>query len=287
LESFVPITGADRGPFDARALSWRAMTPPEFVETSEAQLKTLEETGRIGPYEKEYIQRNGDRRWMLFAGQRIQSDLIVEYCLDISDRKHAEQQLQLLTQELSHRVKNTLTVVEALASQTNGNTVEAFRVVFTGRLHALAQAHSILLGSQWREADLKLLVEQAMNPYRSAHRERISTQGPSIPLPPKQALGLSLILHELATNALKYGALSAEQGHLNISWQLRQNPAHNRTVRLRWEEHGGPAVQKPRNEGFGSRLVLRATEYELGGEAELSYAAEGLTCRIEFPLKEG
>jgi two-component system, chemotaxis family, CheB/CheR fusion protein len=286
-EAFLHMTGYDRGQIEARELTWRAMTPPEFVETSEAQMKTLDETGRIGPYEKQYIQRDGTRRWMLFAGQRIEPNLIVEYCLDISDRKRAEQHLQLLTQELSHRVKNTLTVVAALASQTNGKTVEAFREVFTGRLHALAQAHSILLGSQWREADLKLLVEQAMNPYRSAHRERISTQGPSIPLPPKQALGLSLILHELATNALKYGALSAEPGHLNISWQLRQNPAHNRTVRLRWEEHGGPAVQTPGNEGFGSRLILRATEGELGGEAELSYAAEGLTCRIEFPLKEG
>lgn len=286
-QAFLTMTGYTRAQIEARELAWRIMTPPEFVETSEAQLQTLEETGRIGPYEKEYILRDGTRRWMLFAGQRIEPNLIVEYCLDISDRKRTEQQLQLLTQELSHRVKNTLTVVEALASQTNGNTAEAFREVFTGRLHALAQAHSILLGSQWREADLKLLVEQAMNPYRSAHGERISAQGPSIPLPPKQALGLSLILHELATNALKYGALSAEQGHLNVSWQLRQNPGHSRVVRLRWDERGGPPVQTPGDEGFGSRLIFRATEYELGGEAELSYAAEGLTCRIEFPLKEG
>ncbi len=286
-EAFLHMTGCTRQQIQAREVTWRTWTPPEFVETTEAQMKTLDETGRIGRYEKEYIQGDGTRRWMLFAGQRIEPNLIVEYCLDISDRKRAEQQLQLLTQELSHRVKNTLTVVEALASQTNGNSVEAFREVFTGRLHALAQAHSILLGSQWREADLKLLVEQAMNPYRSGHGERMSIRGPSIPLPPKQALGLSLILHELATNALKYGAFSAEQGHLNVSWQLRENPSHSRMVRLRWEERGGPPVQTPDNEGFGSRLILRATEYQLGGEAELSYAAEGLTCRIEFPLKEG
>ena len=283
--AFLQMTGYTRRQIEARELTWRTITPRDFLEAIEAQMKTLEQTGRLGPYEKEYLQHDGTRRWMLAAGRRVEPNLIVQYCLDISDRKRAEQQLRLLTQELSHRVKNTLTVVEALASQTTGDTVEAFREVFIGRLHALAQAHSILLGSQWREADLKVLVEQAMNPYRTEHGERISVRGPSVALPPKQALGLRLVLHELATNALKYGALSAEHGHLTVSWQVGRNPSHERKIRLLWEERDGPPARTPDHSGFGSRLIVRATEYELGGDANLTYAAEGLTCRIEFPLR--
>jgi two-component system, chemotaxis family, CheB/CheR fusion protein len=221
---------------------------------------------------------------MLFAGADLGDGTIVEYCIDISDRKRAEQERELLAHELSHRVKNTIAIVQSLAMQTNGRlrSVEAFRETFVGRLQALARAHSLLLDAHWRSADLKTLVEQALAVYRIDHPEVVEVDGEPVALTPKQALGLSLMLHELGTNALKYGALSRDEGRLHVSWQIEQ--MSDRRIRLKWEERHGPRVEPPMEKGFGLQLIERAASYELDGNVELNFASYGLVCEVVFPL---
>ena len=159
--------------------------------------------------------------------------------VDITERKRGERERELLARELSHRVKNMLAVVQALAMQTDhSRSVEEFRDTFIGRLQALARAHSLLLDAQWRGADLKQLVEQALEAYRVDHPDMIEIEGEPVPLTANQGLGLSLVLHELATNAAKYGALSHADGTRRVSWQVEEGD-QSRRVRLRWQERGG------------------------------------------------
>ena len=284
-DAFLKMSGYAREQVERRELSWQNMTPPEHVAASERELAALEETGRIGPYEKEYILADGTRRWILFAGRRVEPDLIAEYAIDISDRKRAEEDRELLAHELSHRVKNTLAVVQALARRTTGRSVEEFRETFCGRLNALAQAHSMLLSEDWRGADLAELVRRALAPYASDGGDgRLDLEGARVAISARQALSLSLMLHELGTNALKYGALSAPQGRVRIAWQVAQLDGRRR-LRFRWQERGGPAVAPPTEDGFGSQLIQRTAEFELSGTARLDWVPEGLTCELEFPLE--
>jgi two-component system, chemotaxis family, CheB/CheR fusion protein len=175
--------------------------------------------------------------------------------------------------ELSHRVKNTLAVVQSLAMQTDGRSrsIEEYRDKFVGRLQALASAHRLLLDAHWRSADLKQLVGQALQAYRVDHPDVIEVEGEPVPLAPNQGLGLSLILHELGTNAAKYGALSHSEGRVHVWWQV-EDGEQGRRIRLRWEEQGGPEVEPPAEKGFGTRLIERACTHELDGEVELNYA---------------
>jgi two-component system CheB/CheR fusion protein len=140
----------------------------------------------------------------------------------------------------------------------------------------------MLLDAEWRAIDMRALVEHALEAYR-INTEVIAVEGEPIPLTPEQGLGLSLVLHELGTNAVKYGALSHCEGRLRVVWR-KENDAENGRVRLRWEERGGPRVGSPAEKGFGSRLIEKACTYQLNGSVELDYAAEGLICEIVFPL---
>jgi two-component system CheB/CheR fusion protein len=280
--AFLQMTGYSRDEVDARKLTWRMLTPPEWKAASEEQFDKLEVSGLIGPYEKEYLRKDGSRCWILFAGRRLDDGTVAEYCIDISARKRAEQERELLARELSHRVKNTLAVVEALASQTTGKSVKEFRDKFAGRLHALADAHGLLLDSDWHSVGLKELLLQALSAYHVDGGVQID--GPPITVTPKQALGLRLMVHELATNAVKYGALSTRKGTVHLSWQIERTGDHESRIRLRWEERGGPRVETPKEIGFGARMIRSACEYDLHGEARLDYAPEGLTCDISFPI---
>jgi PAS domain S-box-containing protein len=283
-DAFLRMSGYARSEVETRELTWRTMTPPEWIEASEAQWQGLEASGRIKPYEKQYFLKDGSRSWMLFAGASLDDGTTVEYCFDINDRKRAEAERELLARELSHRVKNTLAVVQALAMQTNGRirSVEAFRETFVGRLRALARAHSLLLDANWRSADLRTLVEQTLAAYRVDHPEAVEVLGEPVALTPQQGMGLSLMLHELGTNAVKYGALSQHEGRLRVSWRIEQ--ASDRRIRLRWAERDGPPVTPPTEKGFGLKLLERAVSYELEGEVELDFPPGGLVCELVFPL---
>jgi two-component system CheB/CheR fusion protein len=281
---FLRMTGYAREDVESRQLTWRTLTPPEWLEVSVEQMEKLATTGHLGPYEQEYFHKDGSRSWMLFAGAGLGDGTSVEYVIDISERKRAERERELLSRELSHRVKNTLAVVQALAMQTNNSgSVKEYRDKFIGRLSALARAHGVLLDAQWRDADLKQLVEQALQAYEPDRAGVIEIQGDPVPLSPTKGLGLSLIMHELATNAAKYGALARREGRVRVSWQVERGN-DGRRVRLRWAEQGVPELEPPRKRSFGTRLIERACRHELEGEVELDYAPGGLRCELVFPL---
>ncbi|MBU2533085.1 MAG: PAS domain-containing protein [Alphaproteobacteria bacterium] len=203
---------------------------------------------------------------------------------DISERKEAEAQREMLTRELSHRVKNSLAVVQALARQPGAAelTVDEYRKRFVGRIQALARAHDQLLETNWQSADLKALIESTLAPYGKIGHRSLVIDGPPVRLPPKKGLGIALVLHELATNASKYGSLSAENGELRVTWDIspQRSVPH---VFLRWEERGGPPVKADTEKGFGSKLIERVCTYELEGPAHFQFEPDGLKIDITFP----
>ncbi|MEQ8406390.1 MAG: chemotaxis protein CheB [Oceanicaulis sp.] len=202
---------------------------------------------------------------------------------DITARKADETQRELLTRELSHRVKNTLAVVQSLAMMTGRSvsTVEAFRTKFIGRLQALGVAHDLLLQTQWRYAGMADIAQQSLAAYAEAGAERVTVDGENLPLSPKQGLGLAMVLHELATNAAKYGALSSRDGALSLGWEVTRNKT-GAQISLVWREQGGPAVRAPQKPGFGATLIQRLASQDIGGTIELEYAEDGVRARLDF-----
>jgi two-component sensor histidine kinase/PAS domain-containing protein len=227
----------------------------------------------------------GHRVMVLNARKIDHLELILLAIEDVTERLCAERERELLVRELSHRVKNVFAVVQALATQTDGRmeSVEAYREAFLGRLRAMARTHGMVLDADWRGTELGALVNHAVEAYRADRPQVVVIEGEPIPLTPAQSLGLSLVLHELGTNAAKFGALSNHEGHVRISW-CKQEDQGKASVRLRWEERGGPQITPPTEKGFGSRLIEQASTLQLKGSVELDYATEGLTCCIVFPV---
>ncbi len=251
---FLHMTGYSREEVEARELTWRRMTPQEWVEVSEQEMRKLAQTGRIGPYEKEYILKDGSRSWMMFAGRQLDSGILVEYCIDISDRKHAEMERELLIHELSHRVKNVFAVIQSMAAQTRARhqSASVFREAFLGRLGALARAHCMLLDTEWQGANLDALVANAVQAYLADHPKCVETEGEPIPLTPGHSVAISMVLHELGTNAAKYGALSHSDGRLRVRGaQGRRRSGHPRRAVL----GGAGRLANRAAEGEGLRLA--------------------------------
>jgi two-component sensor histidine kinase len=203
--------------------------------------------------------------------------------VDISGRKQAEAHRELLLAELNHRVKNTLAVVQSIANQTfkGARTSPEARRAFEARLVTLSRAHDLLTQSHWENAALDDLVADTLE-ARDANRQRIALSGPRVLLSPRQALGLAMALHELFTNATKYGALSNEAGRVELVWTRSDMPVPRLT--LVWRERGGPPVTPPKSQGFGSLLLERALAQDLDGEVATEFNPEGLVCTIAASL---
>jgi two-component sensor histidine kinase len=186
----------------------------------------------------------------------------------------------LLIDEINHRVKNTLATVQSLATQTfRDGTDPASRAKFGARLVSLGRAHDVLSAKKWEGADVRDVVNTTLEPFASANPDRIVADGPSVPMSSRTVVMLSLVLHELATNASKYGALSGPAGHVTVSWMI--SPVDK--VKLYWRETGGPPVEKPQHAGFGSTLIEKGFGAQVGGSATLRFEPDGLTCALEFP----
>jgi two-component sensor histidine kinase len=189
----------------------------------------------------------------------------------------------LLIEELNHRVKNTLAIMQAIAVQTFRTASPAERGKFEGRLGALAEAHNLLSREKWQGSELQEVISRVLQPYRLNSAERVRMSGPKIPLSPRLAVVLSMIVHEIATNAAKYGALSNETGTVTLNWEVFENTGSN--LRLIWTEAGGPPVVAPAGRGFGSRLIERSARDQLGGEATVDFLPGGVvytvTCSLE------
>ena len=206
---------------------------------------------------------------------------------DIRAEKAAEQRQELLINELNHRVKNTLATVQAIATQTlrSSATDREARDAFEARLLALSKVHNVLTRENWGAVSLAEIADEVLAPHSGEEAARFRIGGPPVRLDPRMALPIAMGLHELATNAIKYGALSEPNGRVSIAWDVGRAP-EGRRLRLRWEETGGPPVSPPTRKGFGSRLIERSLSGELGAEVVLTYAPTGFVCTIDAPLPE-
>jgi two-component sensor histidine kinase len=200
---------------------------------------------------------------------------------EIERRRRGEEHQRLLINELNHRVKNTLATVQSIAAQTlrSEGDPEAVREAFTARLMALSTAHDVLTRESWEGAELAQIVASAIRPFEGV-RGRFVIDGPAVWLEPKSALAIAMALHELGVNAVKYGALTAEGGRVELSWRIPEADQ----LHLTWREAGGPSVTPPARAGFGSRLIQRGLAGELGGHAEIRFEPSGVVCEITAAL---
>lgn len=197
---------------------------------------------------------------------------------DITERKRAEERQILLAEEVDHRARNVVAVVQSIMRLTRADNIDEYIGALDGRIGALSNAHRLLAGSRWEGADLDRLVEEEFAPYRAGGSERVSARGPVVLLPPATAQTIALALHELATNAAKYGALSTSGGHVELTW--RNEPGK---LELVWVESNGPEISPPSRRGYGSRAIIAGIERQLGGVVNFDWQASGLRCTLYVP----
>jgi PAS domain S-box-containing protein len=230
------------------------------------------------------VQRpSGDIRWCLGAAAGSFDDAgrlvrIGGITVDITERKLAEARQTLLAEEVDHRARNVVAVVQSVLRLTRANSIKDFVAAVDGRIGALSNAHRLLAGSRWQGADLGRLVEEEFAAYQSEGEERVSVRGPAVLLAPAMAQTIALALHELVTNAVKYGALSSANGRVDLAWELQPD-----TIEFEWVEAGGPKVKPPKNRGYGTRIFSGGIEQQLGGVVDFQWNPEGLHCKLSIP----
>lgn len=245
--------------------------------------------GEVSEFELRVLRPDGTYRWILDRAvvfERNANGRIVKTlsaAIDIDERKRAEERRTLLINELNHRVKNTLAAVQSIARQTlrsERNPAEMSEI-FTARLVSLSAAHDILTRENWEGAGMREIAQVGLAPFDET---RITVSGPEVRVTARAAIALSMALHELATNATKYGGLSGDVGGVALTWRTRRED--DRVLfELEWREFGGPPVAAPKRRGFGSRLLSQGVRADLNGVAELLFEPEGVICRITAPLE--
>lgn len=229
------------------------------------------------------VRPNGEVRWCYGAGI-ISRDAegkalrVIGVTVDVTDRKRAEERQLLLAREVDHRAKNMLAVVLSVLRLTKAKTTADFIQTVEGRIHALAATHNLLSATRWQGANLRQIVDEEMAPYRADHRERVLAEGPAAMLLPATAQAVALALHELATNAAKYGGLSTETGKLKLTWSIGKD-----ALEVEWLETGGPEAKPPSSLGFGLSIVRSSIEAQFRGGVSYDWRPEGLCCRLMIP----
>jgi PAS domain S-box-containing protein len=237
-------------------------------------------------FEAEYrIRRtDGEVRWLLVRAELVPeadglSRSAIGVAMDVTDRKDSEERLKLLAREVDHRANNLLTVVLGTVQLSQAETAEALKNVLAGRITALGRAHQLLSEARWEGADLRRLVEEELLAFSLGEAARVTLGGPDVALSPAAAQALAMALHELATNAVKYGALSVPAGCVAVNWTRPTAGA----LSIRWTETGGPLVAAPSRRGLGTAMLARALSGPLGGRTKLDWRPEGLVCDLELP----
>lgn len=266
---------------------------PDDRERQEAAVRAAVEGGQDYAIDYRVNWPDGQVRWINVRGRPVYDGdgaplRMAGVSADVTHRTVADMHQRLLIDELNHRVKNTLATIQSIAMQTfrvedGAGAPPEQRELFESRIIALSKVHDVLTRENWEGARLRDVVLEAVAAHSGGERNAFTVQGPDARLSPKTALSLSMALHELCTNAAKYGALSVPDGRVSIRWTVETND-EGRCLRLRWREEGGPSVTAPARKGFGSRLIERQLARELRGKVELAYASEGVSCIIEAPL---
>jgi two-component sensor histidine kinase/DNA-binding response OmpR family regulator len=277
------IFAVDPGNFELTYKNIRPLIHPEDLQRIEdlvaqgiADKTTFQTEARI-------LRPNGEMRWCICAAAMTTNAegrvvRVSGVTVDITDRKEAEERQTLLAREVDHRARNALAVVQSIVRLTRAKTTQMYASTVEGRIRALAQAHNLISQSRWQGADLGTLVEEELNPYRSSDGDKIIAQGPAVSLRPVMAQTLALALHELATNAAKYGALSTAGGRVRLQWELQPD-----NLVLSWSETGGPATTPPSSQGFGTQIINASIRSQLGGQVMFDWLPDGLTCTLSVP----
>jgi PAS domain S-box-containing protein len=251
---------------------------------------------QTGVYEFEYrlLRADGSVIWALDRGEAVGPldketgivPLLRGTFIDITEIKRHEEHQRLLLDELNHRVKNSLVTIQSMASQTlrNSSTLEDAKNHLDARLLSLSKAHDVLTREKWETANLVDVVEQAIAPYSATDPMRFTVKGPNVRVPPRFALATAMALHELCTNAVKYGALSNDKGKVSFTWSISARNGATPSIKMQWNEKGGPMVMPPKRKGFGSRMIERGLAMDIHGKVTLKYAKSGVTCAITAPL---
>ncbi|KOX59201.1 histidine kinase [Streptomyces purpurogeneiscleroticus] len=270
-------------------------TPEDDREaTAETEMRLSVTEGR-GEDDRWHLRKDGTRFWANGLMMPLRDDAgglagFLKILRDRTEQKRAGERQAMLLNELNHRVKNTLATVQAFTTQSlrTASSLSEARESIMARLIALAQAHDVLTAEDWEGADIAKIVADALR-LHGGDGERCRWQGNALRVAPRIALALSMMLHELATNAIKYGALSNATGNVLVTWTTEEAAEVSRELRLHfcWQESGGPPVTPPSRKGFGSRLIERGLANELGGEARVLYEPQGVICKLDIPLEMG
>jgi len=233
-------------------------------------------------------RRDGEYRWFYTVAEPELDDdgHVVGWfgtSTDIHDRKEAEERERLLAREVDHRSKNLLGVVQSVVQLTRAADIAEFKSAVTGRIQALARTHGLLAASRWEGVELGQLVREELAAFKREGADRIAIAGPAVRLKPGAAQALALAVHELATNGAKYGALSVDDGRLEVTWRQAGVGDH---LQFTWAESGGPGVSAPTRRGFGSTLIRSSVERQLNGALELDWTTSGLVCRMSLPTDQ-
>ena len=262
------------------------------VAEFQAQIRRVAD-GEVREIEYRMRHADGTYRWFLFRETPFQRDetgevtQILGTALDIGARKQADERQQMLIRELHHRVKNILATVQAIASATgrSSRSFEAFRDDFAERLVSLGRTHSLLTREAWAGAGLRDILESELAPYLDAADGRVAIEGPSLVIPRDMTVPVGMAIHELTTNAVKYGALSAPEGRVDVTIESDGAVPEPRMT-LVWRESGGPPVAPPQRKGFGTLLLNRLLASQLGGEVAIDYRPEGVVARMDVVLRK-
>jgi two-component sensor histidine kinase len=235
------------------------------------------------------VRPDGAVRWLYGTGLLVHEDGVrkmIGLNFDITEEKREEERKNMLMAELDHRVRNILSSVLAIASQSahDDSTIGGFLDAFTGRVNALAHAHTLLSRSGWQGASVLNLIRNALVPYEG--NGNVKTDGEPVLLRPGASQLCAMALHELATNAAKYGALSSSNGSVAVSWAIADGRSKDRKLVVDWRESGGPKVVEPARRGFGTMVLQEMLKYELNADVKTTFAPKGLTCRISIPLEQ-
>ncbi len=245
----------------------------------------------LRPLERRVSRDDGTTHYILrilpYRAPDSSVDGILVTFLDVTSIVEAETHQRLLVDELNHRVKNMLTVVISLANQTlrRADTLDAFSESFMGRIKALTSSYSLLSDASWNDIELRDVLMEEIRPFLSGQCENIALDGPPLRLGPQAALALGMAVHELVTNAVKYGALSVPSGRIDVRWRIEREPPDTAFV-LDWIESGGPPVTPPGKRGFGTALIERGFAHELSGSARIDFAPGGLRVTLSAPLAQ-
>lgn len=259
---------------------FQQITHPDDLAEDLANVEQLL-SGKVQTFamEKRYITKAGAPVWVnltvaLVRDSANEPDYFISVIEDISERKLAQDRERLLSREVDHRAKNLLMVVQSIVHLSGGHSTEAFKESVVGRIEALARAHSLLAASRWNAVAIRPLVEEELAPFATEGCQ-VSWDGPSLNLKPPAAQSLGLVVHELATNAAKYGAFSKAGGNVEVNWSVDDDKLY-----IDWKESGGPPVAVPSSSGFGSALMRITIERQLKGKLDFDWAPHGLKCQI-------